>query len=126
MTKSGKKSIYIILISFSIILLLTIVSNYLSFQQSDTLKTITSKIYEHPLKVSNAALSIKSNIYIMHDSMLHIVNPQSEDEIKYFLIQIKQTEQEIYKNLNIIKQYILGTEGAKIEENTRKMFDNCK
>jgi len=126
MTKSGKKSIYIILISFSIILLLTIVSNYLSFQQSDTLKTITSKIYEHPLKVSNAALSIKSNIYIMHDSMLHIVNPQSEDEIKYFLIQIKQTEQEIYKNLNIIKQYILGTEGAEIEANTRKMFDKCK
>ena len=62
----------------------------------------------------------------MYNSMRHLVNPQPQDEIKDFLIQVKQTEKEIYKNLNIIKQYILGTEDAKIEENTRKMFDNCK
>jgi len=62
----------------------------------------------------------------MYNSMRHLVNPQPQDEIKDFLIQVKQTEKEIYKNLNIIKQYILGTEDAKIEENTRKMFDDCK
>ncbi len=83
-------------------------------------------IYEHPLVVSNASLHAALNVAKMHRSMKDVVLANSPNEIEDALKVVDETEQGVFRQLDIIQDDILGEEGQAIEKQTRQLFINWK
>lgn len=81
-------------------------------------------IYEHPLVVSNASLHAALEITKMHRSMKDVVLANSPDEIAGTLKAVKENEQKVYQQLDIIRQDILGEKGKALEQQFRQLFVN--
>jgi len=108
----------------SIFLFLTI--SIVSFYSINTLNTITKNIYNHPLKVSNASLEVQKGVIEIHRDMKDIVLSSSPSELLYFTKLVNQKEQKVYKNLEVIKENILGTKGLELYEHTYQLFKQWK
>ena len=122
----SKKEIYIVIFAFLLIVLLATASKFFGFHQIKTIHTITSNIYEHPLKVSNASLTVKLDVYKIHRDMKDIVLSSSADELQKLIKKVNQHEIRVYKNLTIIEENILGQEGLALQEKTLKLFHDWK
>jgi PAS domain S-box-containing protein len=122
----SKKEITIIFYAFLFILILMVVSKFQSFQQIETMHKIVLNIYEHPLKVSNASLTINADIYKIHRDMKDIVLSSSQKELRALVEGINIQEKVVYKNLTIIKEDILGKEGLELYKETFVLFSNWK
>lgn len=99
-------------------------TGYKYFEYSGMKKIATAmyKIFQHPLKVSNAALTIQVDIYKIHRDMKDIVLSHSTQERKRLATEVDIHEQRVYKNLNIIEKNILGEEGLSLQKETKQLF----
>ncbi|MFT6984274.1 MAG: diguanylate cyclase (GGDEF)-like protein [Psychromonas sp.] len=86
------------------------------------LGNITREIYEHPLVVSNASLEVTK----MHRSLNDAALANSSAEMEFSLNAVTQSEQNVYQQLDIIRENILGEEGRTLEKQTRQLFDDWK
>jgi len=91
-----------------------------------TLGNLTRTIYEHPLVVSNASLNAALNITKMHRSMKDVVLANSPDEVEAALKAVGEAEQQVYQQLDAIRENILGQRGQALEQQTRQLFINWK
>ncbi len=91
-----------------------------------TLGKLTRTIYEHPLVVSNAALNAALGITKMHRDMKDVVLSSTLSEIEVNLDRVAGNERSVYKQLEVIRVYILGTEGQALQRQAQKLFDEWK
>jgi PAS domain S-box-containing protein len=123
---NSKKETRFILISFMILALLAVGSKLLDMYELSVMNSITDDMYEYPLKVSNAALTIKSEVYKIHRDMKDIVLSESKEKFLQGIKEVDEHEQHVYIYLNIIRQNIQGDEGKKLEQQTRELFHAWK
>jgi hypothetical protein len=91
-----------------------------------TLGDLTRTIYEHPLVVSNASLIAALNITKMHRNMKDVVLASYPEEVEVALKVVAENEHEVYRQLDIVREVILGREGQDLEKQTRQLFANWK
>ena len=58
--------------------------------------------------------------------MKDIVLSDSSDEIENTVLELEKNEDNVYQQLSVIDQYILGEEGHALERNARKLFIEWK
>ena len=111
----------IILSALTLLALFTISSKLYTFYQLESMHTITTDLYKHPLQVSNAALAVQSDIYKIRSDIREILSsPQSLPAVE---ADIAEQEQNIYTNLDLIRQNILGDEGLRLYQQTFRMVE---
>lgn len=112
---------------FSILTIVTIVAiNLISLYQVNTLHGITDDIYEHPLKVSNAALNVQKGVLKIHRDMKDVVLLTSADDLKMITQGIDTEEKNVYEYFKIIELNILGSEGLSLYSDSYKLFGEWK
>ncbi|HCY87652.1 MAG TPA: hypothetical protein DHV36_21135 [Desulfobacteraceae bacterium] len=87
-----------------------------------TFSRLTSSIYHHPLVVSNTSLECSLTITKMHLSMKDIVLFSDPDLIAGEIKRIDQYGAQVYRNLDIIREKILGIRGRALEKEARELF----
>lgn len=122
----NKKELNLLIIVFVIIGIFGVAVKYFEFYNIKIISATTTDIYEHPLKVSNAALTIKLDVYKIHRDMKDIVLSLSNEELIALIEEVNKDELNVYENFNIIEHNILGDDGFILEKNTRKLFDAWK
>jgi len=123
---NSSKQIHIITIFSIVTILLVFTISIMSLYYINTLHTITENIYHHPLKVSNAALEVQKDILKIHRDMKDVVLSSSAKELTYFTKQVDKEEKNVYKNLEVIKQNILGRKGLELYQHTYQLFKQWK
>ncbi|MCP4181518.1 MAG: response regulator [bacterium] len=113
-------------ILFLITLLLFIIYGAFSILQMNKLMNLTRGIYEHPLRVSNAALEVNMDIIKIDKCLWNIVLAQSNTKMMKAINEENIYEKKIIANLKIIKEYIKGSDGANISNRTEKEFAEWK
>ncbi|MGK5095278.1 response regulator [Deltaproteobacteria bacterium TL4] len=88
----------------------------------EQMSKLTLTLYEHPLRVSNAARkTIEYEIKIQRD-MRDLMLAKTELEMQDAVQRLRESEKIVYETLDIVKLQILGTEGKTLEEKTRQLF----
>jgi len=112
--------------SFSLIIILFVALSISTYRQIEVLNELTQTLYTHPLQVSNAALEAKAGVLAMHRSMKDVSTAQSQADISLAIQEVREKEAVVYRELNLIKRYILGKEGRQLIESTILLFDGWK
>ncbi len=107
------------------ILLFTLFGAF-ALQRLGTLAELTKTLYEHPLQVSNAALRAQSGIMSIHRNIKDVILSQSQLEANRSIQEIQDDEKEVYRDLALVKELILGEEGKKLAQETIDMFAGWK
>ena len=107
---------------FGLIVFLFILFGYLSFIEIDSLGSLTSSLFNHPLKVSNAALNARIDIVSMHRNMKNVVLAENSLSLEQAINKVKEEEKLVLAHLDVVKDSILGIEGQSLEQETREMF----
>ena len=121
-----KKEMFTIIGSFLILTIIVVLVEIYSINALNTMNKTTNNIYNHPLKVSNAALNIRLNILKIHRDMKDVVLSDSMENIRLILNQINLHEKEIYRSFDVIKNDILGEEGYALYVDAKNQYDNWK
>ncbi|MGB3366845.1 MAG: ATP-binding protein [Acidaminobacteraceae bacterium] len=114
------KNLLLLICIIFIILTFSIVNN------TNKLTEITSDINNHPLEVSNGALESIGEIIRMHRSMKDVVLSDSMYELDEAVNLVNINETKVYKNLDLIREKILGEEGRQLERDARLSFEEWK
>jgi PAS domain S-box-containing protein len=84
---------------------------------------LTSIIHRHPLE---AALRANTGVFKMHRSMKDVVLSDEHLHLETAIQRVEEEEKEVFQNLEIIKDLILGAEGQQLEKVTRELFIDWK
>ncbi len=114
-----------IIAGFALIIILFILAGFVTFIEINILGNLTMTIYSHPLEVSNASLRATMDVINMHRVLKDIVSAD-EATIEKFIVQVKNEEAKVLKDLDIIRNKILGEEGQDLEKEARELFINCQ
>lgn len=112
--------------AFAITILLFAGFGVFSILEMNKLGELTSILYEHPLRVSNAALRASMGVIKMHRGMKDLTLSESDLELHEAVQAVQSEEVIVYEQLDIIRNQILGKEGKSLEHATREMFANWK
>lgn len=128
MTKdlNSKKEVNLLIFVFIIIGIFGVAIKYFEFNHIELMNTATNDIYEHPLKVSNAALTIQLNVYKIHRDMKDIVLSLSNQELLALVEEVDKHERRVYENFNIIEHNICCHDGLKLHKKAKELFDAWK
>ncbi|MBU0720664.1 PAS domain S-box protein [bacterium] len=124
--QKSTKEMYLLGTAFALLILFVVGSKIFAFYQISQMHAITSDIYEHPLKVTNAALTIQAEISKIDSHMKDFVLAKSEKESDFSINEMNRHEQLIYDNLKIIEQNILGKDGLKVLNQAVALFESWK
>lgn len=113
-------------LGFMLIILLFLSFGIITVRGLFALGRLTQTIYEHPLVVSNASLAAGLNMTKMHRSMKDVVLADSTAELEQALQEVAKGEAGVYRQLDIVRENILGPEGQTLERETRQLFINWK
>ena len=113
-----------LILSFSLLILIFCVYGVYSLYEIRKISKLTRTIYDHPLVVSNAALQANTSITKMHRNMKDVVLFKSTSRIQKSIAKVNQQEQNVYHNLDIVRDRILGDEGKQLENEARFLFGN--
>jgi signal transduction histidine kinase/CheY-like chemotaxis protein len=114
------------ILSFSLILFSYIVFMGYSITQMNTLGELTVTLYEHPMKVSNAAIEAKAGALRMVNGMKDVLLSGTDMEMNQAVYEILSEETKVFQYLNIVKERILGPEGKALIEETIAVFAGWK
>ncbi len=127
MIKSKQSNIKLqLILSFSALILIFFVFGAFALYDIHRVSELSRTIYSHPLVVSNAALQANVSIARMHRSMKDVVLFNSSSRIQQAIEAVNKGEEQVYHQLNIVKDNILGEEGKSFEDATRKLFDEWR
>lgn len=113
-----------LLASFGLILLLSASVCFYALSEMNTLADLTVKLYNHPLRVTRAVLSADTGIVKMHRSMKDVALAQDAVNMEIAGEAVNRYEKEVYAQLEIVKKWILGAEGAALITETTNVFKN--
>lgn len=115
-----------LLTGFAMVLVLTLAVSIYGLLQMNTLAGLTTKIYDHPLQVTRAVLSADANIIKIRSSMKDVSLATDSMEVKTASRTIDEYEQEVYQQLAIVDERILGEEGKTLVAETTQIFTDWK
>ena len=110
-----------LILGFTCVIFLFIALGTASFIELRSLSDIIRTIYDHPLVVSNASLSASASITKIHRDMKDVVLFKFSPAVNSAIISVDEQERVVYKNLDLIKSQIIGTEGKRLENETRQL-----
>ncbi len=87
---------------------------------------VTSRIYTHPLQVSNAALRASQSVDKMHKGMKDLVLAEADAAIYQALGAVEEEEGAVFRELDLVRDQILGEEGKDLERQARQLFKNWR
>jgi len=111
-------------IGFMLIITLFLFLELITLKGLFNLGNLTRTIYEHPLVVSNAALNAALNIRKIQQNMIDALFATSYDEFETVISSLSLNEKEVNRQLDIIRDNILGEDGQHLERDSRNMFIN--
>ncbi|HSH70266.1 MAG TPA: MCP four helix bundle domain-containing protein, partial [Deferrisomatales bacterium] len=85
-----------------------------------------SELYDHPLQVSNASLRASMGVIKMHRSMKDIAFFSTTETVQGAEQVVAAEEFAVYRNLDLVRDQILGEEGAALERESRQLFIDWK
>ncbi len=115
-----------LLSGFVFIIVITGIGDYYSYSQMNHLSDLTTKIFNHPLRVTRAVLSANICIIKMHRSMKDVVFSSTDLELDTAINYVNSYEREVLKYFKIIENWILDDEGAFLLSETIKLFRDWK
>ena len=115
-----------LILGFGLVVLLLVIFGVYSLAEMDRLGKLTTTLYEHPLKVSNAALAASMGVVKMHRDMKEITLSTAELDLHAAIQAVNSEEDKVYRNLDVIRTQILGDEGQELERETRDLFAEWK
>jgi CheY-like chemotaxis protein/signal transduction histidine kinase len=113
-------------LAFALMLLCFIIFTVFSIIEMNNLGELTSTLYEHPLKVSTAALRAKAGVIRMHRGMKDVSMSKTDVDINNAIQTVQSEEIIVYQNLDIVKNQILGEEGKALVNEVIELFAGWK
>ena len=113
-----------LIFSFSLLILIFCLFGIYSLYEFNAVSDLTRTIYDHPLVVSNAAIQSNVSITKMHRNMKDVVLFKSARRIQQSLDAVDRQEKEVFQNLDIVRDNILGADGKNLENDARTLFTN--
>ncbi len=114
-----KKQVYW---GFGLIIVLFFFLGIISIFAINSLSSLTTTLYNHPLQVSNAALQASLGTAKMHRDMKDVVLADDSQSLEAAIDRVSQEEKTVLQYLNIVRRLILGPEGQALERKARTMF----
>ncbi len=107
---------------FGLIVLLIAFLGAISLIEINYLGSLTTTVYNHPLKVSNSALRARVSVVSMHRYMKDVVLAEDHESFEQAINKVETEEKQVLLNLDVIKKLILGSEGESLERKARQTF----
>ena len=114
------------ILAFTLMALLFLLFGLISISQMGRLSQLTQTLYDHPLRVSNAALRAKAGVISMHRSMKDVSTSHTQLSITMAIQTVQNEEKKVYAEMETILEFILGEEGKKLARETTEMFARWK
>lgn len=115
-----------LLLSFALVLLLVVGVNIYGLFEMDELANLTTRLYNHPLQVTRAVLSAHLDIIKMHHGMKDVALSSDEVQLTAMVTAVDESEKEVYRQLAIVQEWILGEEGKALAAETSQLFKDWK
>ncbi len=115
-----------LILGFTFVLVLTSVVNIYALTQMDVLADLTTKIYNHPLQVTRAALSTDTGIVKIHRSMKDVALSTNDSELEVAIVRVDDYEKGVYQQLAVVDEWILGDEGVALNAEATQLFTDWK
>jgi PAS domain S-box-containing protein len=109
-------------IGYGLLLTLFFAGGILFYTEIQNLSKVTHSIYHHPLVVSNAATTCSLLITKMHRTMKDIVLFDEVETNEASFEALNTHEQQVYENLNLIREKILGDKGKALARQAESLF----
>ncbi len=94
--------------SFALMIAFMIIVGLFAMFQMQTLSKLTTKLYNHPLTVSNAVRDVNINIIKMHRSMKDVALASDDASLEAAVQAVNSYEKQVYDNLDVISARFLG------------------
>ena len=107
---------------FGLIVLLIAFLGAISLIEINYLGSLTTTVYNHPLKVSNSALRARVSVVSMHRYMKDVVLAEDNESFEQAINKVETEEKQVLLNLDVIEKLILGSEGESLERKARQTF----
>ncbi|PHR26361.1 MAG: hypothetical protein COA36_12280 [Desulfotalea sp.] len=107
---------------FIIFMLFFALFGIFTLKEMQTLGHLTRTMYAHPLQVTKASLEAKSGVLKMHRGMKDLTMATTTIGVNIAIQIVQDEEKAVYRNLDIVKRQILGTDGEKLIKKTTEMF----
>ncbi len=111
---------------FVFVLVLTSVVTLYALIQMNVLAELTTRIYNHPLQVTKVVLSADTSIVKIHHSMKDVALSTNSNELEMAITSVDDYEKEVYHQLAIVDEWILGDEGAALNTEATQLFIDWK
>lgn len=122
LSKEDRKTTQLLVAGFSAIIILMIGLQVEALRQANTLAELTSKMYRHPLAVSNAVLQANSNIISMQLHMKDAALARNREDLEAAISKVNAEEAMVYKQFDIIQERFLGSRATV--QSARTAFAN--
>ncbi len=124
--KASQKEIAFIISVFMLLLFVSIGAKLYSIYNLQKMHEITTRITEHPLKVSNAALNFQLDVYKTRNELNNILFLFNKKNLNERIKSIRIVDQSASKNLTIVNNLILGEKGKLLAPKAQKLFEERK
>lgn len=115
-----------LLLSFGAVLVIVGMVNVYGMIQMNYLAGLTTKMYDHPLRVTRAVLSAHTSIIKMHRGMRDVVIVRTEAELENAILKVDADERDALEQLAIVREWILEDEGRVLTDETVQIFKGWK
>lgn len=115
-----------LLLTFTVILLLMSIVWSVDYYTRIYLANEVTRIYTHPLAVTRASLKANSHIMAMHRSMKDVVLASNDEELNSAIALVDDLEKEVFDELVIVQERILGAKGKKLAADTYNAFKDWR
>jgi len=109
---------------FLLMIALMVVLETGSIRVMDSLAELTTKMYHHPLTVSNAVLEANNRIVSMHRHMKDVALARNAQDLDKAVARVAKEETQVYQRFETVTERFLGDK-SKIEA-ARKAFTDWK
>ncbi len=113
-----------ITMGFVFVILLTMISGVVSFISLSNISALLDSFYKHSYTVSVNVLEMERDVMDISRYMKDIASFQTTGQIKEAQEKVNDLEQNIYNNIDIVKERFLGDQGIVIE--IEKKFNSWK
>jgi methyl-accepting chemotaxis protein len=95
-------------LSFGIMIIFMIIVGLFAMFQMQSLSEFTTKLYNHPLTVSNAVRDVNINIVKMHRSMKDVALASDDVALEKAVQAVNASEELVYQRFDLIMERFLG------------------
>ncbi len=123
---SIRKEIGIVLFGFLILLIVSITAKLYGIYNLQKMHEISTRITQHPMVVSNAALNFQLDVYKTRNEVNTILFSPNKKELHTRIQTIDVSNQRARENLKLVHDQILGAKGILLVSKAEKLFEEQK